>query len=130
MLYMLTRAVQRTLSSLSSKSVMNSFLISTADMEYFDVNEIAWMRTSALGCLAQARKWARSLPCNLTCRPCASPAAQRICKRSEEHTSELQSREKLVCRLLLEKKKKSYKKPIITKENKKKERKRMREKRR
>src|SRR5690606_41938623 len=29
--------------------------------------------------------------------------------RSEEHTSELQSREKLVCRLLLEKKKKSKK---------------------
>src|SRR5690606_3019687 len=29
--------------------------------------------------------------------------------RSEEHTSELQSREKLVCRLLLEKKKKNYK---------------------
>src|SRR5690606_41767290 len=28
-----------------------------------------------------------------------------ICKRSEEHTSELQSRENLVCRLLLEKKK-------------------------
>src|SRR5690606_40862991 len=28
-------------------------------------------------------------------------------RRSEEHTSELQSREKLVCRLLLEKKKKS-----------------------
>src|SRR5690606_41028368 len=29
----------------------------------------------------------------------------RICQRSEEHTSELQSRENLVCRLLLEKKK-------------------------
>src|SRR5690606_41031965 len=29
--------------------------------------------------------------------------------RSEEHTSELQSRENLVCRLLLEKKKKQYK---------------------
>src|SRR5690606_41569085 len=29
--------------------------------------------------------------------------------RSEEHTSELQSRENLVCRLLLEKKNKSYK---------------------
>src|SRR5690606_40764138 len=28
-----------------------------------------------------------------------------FCARSEEHTSELQSREKLVCRLLLEKKK-------------------------
>src|SRR5690606_40594078 len=30
-------------------------------------------------------------------------------KRSEEHTSELQSRENLVCRLLLEKKKQQYK---------------------
>src|SRR5947209_13541062 len=29
-----------------------------------------------------------------------------LCKRSEEHTSELQSRQYLVCRLLLEKKKK------------------------
>src|SRR5436309_5929197 len=33
--------------------------------------------------------------------------------RSEEHTSELQSRENLVCRLLLEKKKKKKKKKII-----------------
>src|SRR5690606_41469943 len=33
------------------------------------------------------------------------PAAEgRVCSRSEEHTSELQSRENLVCRLLLEKK--------------------------
>src|SRR5207302_2785064 len=32
--------------------------------------------------------------------------------RSEEHTSELQSRENLVCRLLLEKKKKNKKKHI------------------
>src|SRR6266511_2347736 len=31
---------------------------------------------------------------------------QRMVARSEEHTSELQSRENLVCRLLLEKKKK------------------------
>src|SRR3712207_8780433 len=31
---------------------------------------------------------------------------QRIAQRSEEHTSELQSRQYLVCRLLLEKKKK------------------------
>src|SRR5436309_5445657 len=30
----------------------------------------------------------------------------QACRRSEEHTSELQSRENLVCRLLLEKKKK------------------------
>src|SRR5690606_39883573 len=33
-------------------------------------------------------------------------AARIDCVRSEEHTSELQSRENLVCRLLLEKKKK------------------------
>src|SRR2546425_9222764 len=34
-----------------------------------------------------------------------SPAQCRLCKRSEEHTSELQSLAYLVCRLLLEKKK-------------------------
>src|SRR3712207_7928498 len=33
--------------------------------------------------------------------------------RSEEHTSELQSRQYLVCRLLLEKKKKSYSHPAM-----------------
>src|SRR3712207_7587479 len=32
-----------------------------------------------------------------------------VCSRSEEHTSELQLRQYLVCRLLLEKKKKNYK---------------------
>src|SRR3712207_8059427 len=36
------------------------------------------------------------------------PAAQRAAGRSEEHTSELQSRQYLVCRLLLEKKKNKY----------------------
>src|SRR5690606_41731785 len=34
------------------------------------------------------------------------PAVEDAVERSEEHTSELQSREKLVCRLLLEKKNK------------------------
>src|SRR5215475_1189003 len=47
--------------------------------------------------------------------------------RSEEHTSELQSRENLVCRLLLEKKKKKknkkYKKKKKKKKNKKKKKK-------
>src|SRR5690606_40873561 len=39
--------------------------------------------------------------------PSAAPAPTSVCSsRSEEHTSELQSRENLVCRLLLEKKKK------------------------
>src|SRR5690606_40310696 len=39
----------------------------------------------------------------------AQIAADPIAVRSEEHTSELQSRENLVCRLLLEKKKKKKK---------------------
>src|SRR6266498_1844113 len=43
-----------------------------------------------------------------------------VCSRSEEHTSELQSRPHLVCRLLLEKKKKKQKKIIGQKKKKKK----------
>src|SRR3712207_8703314 len=39
-------------------------------------------------------------------RALLSPRTSRGGKRSEEHTSELQSRQYLVCRLLLEKKKK------------------------
>src|SRR5690606_41228106 len=46
-----------------------------------------------------------------TCRFWCRRSAQAACwsSRSEEHTSELQSRENLVCRLLLEKKKKVQK---------------------
>src|SRR3712207_7294872 len=40
-------------------------------------------------------------------RHCGDPASLRRQSRSEEHTSELQSRQYLVCRLLLEKKKKT-----------------------
>src|SRR6266496_4643870 len=42
-------------------------------------------------------------------RFCRAPGRRRrwLAERSEEHTSELQSRRDLVCRLLLEKKKKS-----------------------
>src|SRR5690606_42067888 len=40
---------------------------------------------------------------------CHRARTQARRRRSEEHTSELQSRENLVCRLLLEKKKKSAK---------------------
>src|SRR3712207_7906296 len=39
---------------------------------------------------------------------------QRPCRRSEEHTSELQSRQYLVCRLLLEKKKIQHKPKPVT----------------
>src|SRR5207253_6140282 len=47
-------------------------------------------------------------PANSTCTASTSPA------RSEEHTSELQSRGHLVCRLLLEKKKKPTKMNHLT----------------
>src|SRR5438874_7956986 len=46
----------------------------------------------------------------------AHPTDARLCHRSEEHTSELQSRRDLVCRLLLEKKKKK-KKDSLTKKD-------------
>src|SRR3712207_7196938 len=46
----------------------------------------------------------RSARFRLRTRPCISGSGCR----SEEHTSELQSRQYLVCRLLLEKKKKSH----------------------
>src|SRR5207302_9087715 len=48
--------------------------------------------------------------------------------RSEEHTSELQSRENLVCRLLLEKKKKKKNNKIEEKTKKRKNRKKNKEK--
>src|SRR5256885_8749304 len=42
----------------------------------------------------------------------AKAPQQRVCLRSEEHTSELQSPCNLVCRLLLEKKKSKQKQPL------------------
>src|SRR3712207_8437538 len=50
-------------------------------------------------------------------RPDAHPARARAPPRSEEHTSELQSRQYLVCRLLLEKKKKIKRKTRAYKHN-------------
>src|SRR5207302_9704007 len=51
----------------------------------------------------------RIVPKDFVPSPVAHPHCYSI-SRSEEHTSELQSRENLVCRLLLEKKKKKNKK--------------------
>src|SRR6266536_1870941 len=57
-------------------------------------------------------------PCR---QPPQAPAAARVIPaRSEEHTSELQSRVDLVCRLLLEKKKKNKKIQLNVKKKKKK----------
>src|SRR6266498_5129368 len=69
--------------------------------------------------------------CPRSCATCASSAAwrwrrtraSRAPSRSEEHTSELQSRPHLVCRLLLEKKKKKKITNICDKQKKKKKKK-------
>src|SRR6266478_8949493 len=55
--------------------------------------------------------------------PCCG---SRSCRRSEEHTSELQSQSNLVCRLLLEKKKKNII-PLFIPKKKKKNKKRNKE---
>src|SRR2546421_8352733 len=54
----------------------------------------------AAGCSAAGR----TAPAPAPRRPRTRPARRRGGRRSEEHTSELQSRSDLVCRLLLEKK--------------------------
>src|SRR5207344_3537932 len=51
-----------------------------------------------------------------------SSSSSNATSRSEEHTSELQSRPHLVCRLLLEKKKKKYMSFLSVKKKKKKNR--------
>src|SRR5690349_21929836 len=48
--------------------------------------------------------------CQAGTQECIDGVSWSACDRSEEHTSELQSRRDLVCRLLLEKKKKKKKK--------------------
>src|SRR5258707_7357484 len=58
-------------------------------------------------------------PCRLWLGWCAVssdrvPSRKLALNRSEEHTSELQSRQYLVCRLLLEKKKKQTNRPHTT----------------
>src|SRR3712207_7297104 len=63
--------------------------------------ENIWLRELGPGIIAKAFRWAHR----------ADPNAKLFFNdygRSEEHTSELQSRQYLVCRLLLEKKKNTY----------------------
>src|SRR5690606_37902732 len=64
-----------------------------------------WALVLAIKCLALPKRREIIMP-SLTYRRMADVAAWAgLVPRSEEHTSELQSRENLVCRLLLEKKK-------------------------
>src|SRR5699024_12424162 len=57
-------------------------------------------------CTSPARRaWSTTRSCTTRTSPCSSPRFLSCSCRSEEHTSELQSRFEIVCRLLLEKKK-------------------------
>src|SRR3989442_9675663 len=71
--------------------------------------DVTGVQTCALPICLRAPGWracAAHGPCACRCRLAGLPrAAAALVHRSEEHTSELQSRPHLVCRLLLEKKK-------------------------
>src|SRR3712207_6898952 len=69
------------------------------------VRRLGGLCRAARGCVPSGRRWSR-LPGRRT-RPARRhrTGSGRTGRRSEEHTSELQSRQYLVCRLLLEKKK-------------------------
>src|SRR2546427_4655759 len=56
---------------------------------------------------ATSRHHCRPLDKRDTCRLQGPAMVSACCRRSEEHTSELQSQSNLVCRLLLEKKKRT-----------------------
>src|SRR6267142_7158544 len=69
--------------------------------------------------LAMAR--IQAAPAPQSCPTTWTMGTPRV-RRSEEHTSELQSHVNLVCRLLLEKKKKTMRKNSLVKKKKKKKR--------
>src|SRR5260370_30598904 len=64
--------------------------------------------TSLIQChvvLPNSRQWEKAADAEMMESAPAASTILLICRRSEEHTSELQSHLNLVCRLLLEKKK-------------------------
>src|SRR5215475_15818827 len=92
------------------------FFNDTATTEIYTLSLHDALPISPMRASASARR--RRKTAISTCRRCLRPA--RSPARSEEHTSELQSREKLVCRLLLEKKKNNKLPPNLHKNKKKK----------
>src|SRR5215217_9736186 len=88
------------------------FFNDTATTEIYTLSLHDALPISSSGCSPTTR-----CPPASSCRP-----SRRCCtrtRRSEEHTSELQSRQYLVCRLLLEKKKKIPRpRPILAHTNK------------
>src|SRR5690625_5943399 len=72
---------------------------------YFLSSSVAFFAASFTSSAAFFADVAAPLALSLTPSPASFAASLRSSARSEEHTSELQSRGHLVCRLLLEKKK-------------------------
>src|SRR3712207_6936942 len=70
------------------------------------------VRRHGAGCRRQWRKVHLAMDVATGGHPCRRVHVQPRGRRSEEHTSELQSRQYLVCRLLLEKKKTSSAYPL------------------
>src|SRR5690242_21584124 len=81
--------------------VVSSRLFFDGSGDRRDLHSFPTRRSSDLAGTTSGRRCARSPS---AARPCCS--RRTISKRSEEHTSELQSHVNIVCRLLLEKKKK------------------------
>src|SRR5690606_41425736 len=104
-------------SSLCSLTARSPTAISTLSLH--DALPICWSVRRAAGCpapapatapAARAASCRRTSPRRVAHHPVAGATGWCRHARSEEHTSELQSRENLVCRLLLEKKNKKDKK--------------------
>src|SRR5207247_11051115 len=76
---------------------------------------LSWRRRAGSDMTSHFAKWSSWLSVIPTISPCGLISSQPLVvnrsrtRRSEEHTSELQSRVDLVCRLLLEKKKEKKK---------------------
>src|SRR5256884_6496941 len=84
-------------------------LLATAERVWWELGRPDWLEAFAAhprigGRVGAGMDWARREQAGA-----ADAAAATLAARSEEHTSELQSRLHLVCRLLLEKKKKKIK---------------------
>src|SRR5476651_2885707 len=97
------------------KSSIRLFCVSVL---FFFFNDTATTEIYTLSLHDALPIWpATGTPCS---PPIATPGTPRPTSRSEEHTSELQSRHYLVCRLLLEKKKNKHRRDKRKKKKKQK----------
>src|SRR5882762_10590674 len=98
------------MSSASSMSSLFTFL-------FFFFNDTATTEIYTLSPTRRSSDLRRTVPSVPTWRTGRSPAGSPRRRRSEEHTSELQSHLNLVCRLLLEKTKQKHNSPLFDIQN-------------